>query len=146
MQRYLRGSVWLAVLLLTAGAVGCDSGDDDSEDVGADTVSDAVEDTGQAVDTGGIDTGADAVDSGGDTVADTAIDAADTAMMPDTRWPDVDPGMCGSYVARGSFEVGVTRIDVDGTPVEIWYPSAEGATQGEQKATYDMRQWLPEDE
>lgn len=129
---------------------GCSEGGDGDGDAGGDAGDPAAADTGRDA---GDDARADVQMSGdaggggdGGTDASGTADAGDTSMMSDTRWPDVDDEMCGRYAADGPHPVGVTRIDVDGTAVEVWYPAADGAGEGRETARYDMREWLPEDE
>ena len=60
-----------------------------------------------------------------------------------------DPGFvptcdAAPFMDRGPYEVGVMTVDLDGAPVEVWYPAAEGVTAGLSKDSYDMRDWLPE--
>lgn len=56
----------------------------------------------------------------------------------------VEPTGCAGYEETGPYRVGVTTLDLDGVPVEVWYPAEPGA--GTTKAAYDMREWLPPDE
>lgn len=120
----------------------------------------ACEETGEreSVDVAQLDVAvADSVaDSAADTSADTvAVDSSMSDVLTpdagdveptDTRWPDVDSAKCGEYAVDGPHGVGVTTITVDGTPVEVWYPAKQGATEGKEKDSYDMRNWLPKDE
>jgi predicted dienelactone hydrolase len=66
----------------------------------------------------------------------------DGGLEPDGD-PAGDPTGCAGYEERGGFEVGVTTLDLDGVPVEVWYPAAPGSTDGLTQDEYDMREWLP---
>jgi pimeloyl-ACP methyl ester carboxylesterase len=37
-------------------------------------------------------------------------------------------------------------VELNGVPVEVWYPAAVGSTEGLERETYDMRSWLPEED
>lgn len=43
----------------------------------------------------------------------------------------------------GPHAAGVTTLDVDGVPVEVWYPADPDATVGAPRDVYDMREALP---
>jgi dienelactone hydrolase len=64
-----------------------------------------------------------------------------------SRAPEPDPTCAGAapYTARGAYASGVTTIDVEGVPVEIWYPVDRSAVEGRARDRYDMRVWLPEE-
>lgn len=139
MRPWTTAAARIAVALILSVAAGCGNGEDRARDAGPDSAVDAAADAVDAGDGGRLDGAADA-DS------PQRHDTSDAATMSDVPWPDVAPRMCGRFTAAGAFEVGVTEIEVDGTPVEVWYPAADGATDGEDPARYDMRQWLPADE
>ena len=44
-----------------------------------------------------------------------------------------------AYANPGPYPVGVTTLDLDGVPVEVWYP---GARAGTARDVYDLRDWL----
>lgn len=107
---------------------------------------------------GGTDAGTDvAMDTASDAAIDAATDVAADGSGADTGDvvdgpPDVElngvayePPACAPRAEAGPWEVGVTTIEVDGSPVEVWYPAADGAWQGATRASYDIRDWLPED-
>ena len=53
---------------------------------------------------------------------------------------------CGdTFSGQGLYKAGVRTIELDGKPVELWYPIRETSTTGREKAVYDMRAWLPQD-
>ncbi len=62
-----------------------------------------------------------------------------------TQPPDLnpDPAACAGYEEPGPYAAGVTTLDFNGTPVEVWYPVVVADTAGMGKAQYDMREWLP---
>ncbi|HUH00879.1 MAG TPA: hypothetical protein VML75_02725, partial [Kofleriaceae bacterium] len=66
-------------------------------------------------------------------------DGADA--VPDSG---AEPTGCAGYEETGPYRVGVTTLDLDGVPVEVWYPAEPGA--GTTRAAYDMREWLPPEE
>jgi len=47
------------------------------------------------------------------------------------------------YAVSGPYAAGVTTLDVDGMPVEVWYPAAREAAEGIAPDTYEVRDWLP---
>ena len=49
------------------------------------------------------------------------------------------------YADEGPWAAGVTSLDVDGLPVEVWYPAEPDAVAGLERASYDMVDWLPPD-
>lgn len=70
--------------------------------------------------------------------------ASDDGPGPD---PDIDlgpdPAACAGYETTGPYAVGVTTLQLDGVPVEVWYPAMPDAVAGLSKDAYDMREWLP---
>lgn len=72
-------------------------------------------------------------------VADMAV--ADMRPQPDMRPPE----MCAAapYAAPGPYPAGVTTIDMNGAPLEVWYPAEPGSEAGLRRDAYDMRDWLP---
>ncbi len=51
-----------------------------------------------------------------------------------------------AYRGPGPYAVGVRTFDLaDGNKVEVWYPAADGATDGIAKDVYNLASWLPED-
>ncbi len=85
----------------------------------------------------------DAGDVNSANIADAdAGDASDADTVPD---PSIYAD-CAAYAVHGPDQVGVTTVEVDGNPVEIWYPAAPGATEGHQPDTYDLRDWVPADQ
>lgn len=65
-------------------------------------------------------------------MADAAVGEGDAGAM----------GCAAAYGEAGPAAVGVTTIEVDGNPVEVWYPAA---APGDVRDRYDMRAWLPAD-
>lgn len=61
--------------------------------------------------------------------------AADRALTCDGRAP---------YAARGPWEAGVTRLEVGGRAVEVWYPAEPASAAGRERDRYDIREWLPD--
>lgn len=51
---------------------------------------------------------------------------------------------CAPYVEPGPFVAGVTTIQVDGSPVEVFYPSSQAVDGTMARASYDLRDWLPD--
>ena len=51
---------------------------------------------------------------------------------------------CGSFDGPGLYAVGIREVTLNGTPLSVWYPTAPSNVTGLEKATYDMRAWLPE--
>lgn len=47
------------------------------------------------------------------------------------------------YAGPGPYAAGVTTIDLDGTPVEVWYPAARRAVGDSPKDVYFIRESLP---
>jgi dienelactone hydrolase len=69
------------------------------------------------------------------------MDAPDLAP-PTQQPPDLSAlSACAPYVLPGPYKAGVTTIEIDGSPVEIWYPSEQSGPAD----TYDLRGWLPDD-
>lgn len=75
-------------------------------------------------------------DSGEDTLPNTDAGSADGPSSCEVLAP---------YAQTGPYVSGVTTIDREGVPVEVWYPADPGAEAGRTKDRYDMREWLPED-
>lgn len=74
----------------------------------------------------------------------TACDkSSDTESSSSATEPDVTCGGAAPFAAEGPFAAGVTTLDVDGDPVEIWYPADPEAARGKSRARYDMRDFLP---
>lgn len=48
-----------------------------------------------------------------------------------------------AFAEDGPFEVGVTTLELDDTLVEVWYPAADGASDGAEEASYDQLDALP---
>src|SRR5688500_11824509 len=71
--------------------------------------------------------------------------AASLCLGCSSAEPASDPTCAGAapYAAAGPYAVGVTTLEVEGLPVEVWYPADQGAVRGKTKAGYDMRAWLP---
>jgi predicted dienelactone hydrolase len=85
-------------------------------------------------------------DLGGD-LSDQGADQGDLGgrdMAPAYPDPEVYKA-CAPYAVRGPYAVGVTTLMVDGSAVEVWYPSPAGAQIGLEPDVYDLRDWLPED-
>ena len=76
-------------------------------------------------------------DSAGDTSASTT-----TTMRAGV--PVVDGGPDDPAFSKpGPYEVGVTTLDLPDRKVEVWYPAADGATDGQPEATYSQLDALP---
>ena len=58
--------------------------------------------------------------------------------------PAVDYSCNGAapYANAGPFAAGVTTVQIEGVPTEIWYPANKADVEGRLKAQYDLRQWL----
>ena len=87
----------------------------------------------------------DSADEGADdtpvtsAAADTTSTVAETTAPPTTLSPE---DLAMAYTEAGPHPVGVITLALaDGTPVEVWYPAAEGTTGSE---TYDLRDHIPE--
>ena len=87
----------------------------------------------------------DSADEGADdtpvtsAAADTTSTVAETTAPPTTLSPE---DLAMAYTGAGPHPVGVITLALaDGTPVEVWYPAAEGTTGSE---TYDLRDHIPE--
>ncbi|QDG52360.1 hypothetical protein FIV42_16915 [Persicimonas caeni] len=115
----------LVCLLIGFALVACD--DDDISNPQDSGVSDAGDVTVDAVGDGGE----------GDAQAD-----ADASQVPDPS----TYAECAPYAVAGPNAVGVTTVEIDGAPVEIWYPAAEAPSDDQSPVTYDLRDWLPDDE
>lgn len=49
-----------------------------------------------------------------------------------------------AYAEPGPYPVGVIELPVaDGRPMTVWYPAVPGSEVGKERATYDMRDFLP---
>jgi dienelactone hydrolase len=52
---------------------------------------------------------------------------------------------CAGYEEPGPYAVGMRTLELDGEPVEVWYPAEPAAAEGLERESYDMREWLPSD-
>lgn len=59
---------------------------------------------------------------------------------------DRSPVPCAPYEAFGPWPVGVRTISLPDREVEVWYPAVPGSEEGRERATYDLREWLPPEE
>lgn len=85
------------------------------------------------------DEGADDTPVTSAAAADTTSTVAETTAPPTTLSPE---DLAMAYTEAGPHPVGVITLALaDGTPVEVWYPAAEGTTGSE---TYDLRDHIPE--
>ncbi len=82
---------------------------------------------------------------------DQKIDINPDAMIQDMMNPNQNVDIndilsCNTapYLKEGQFVVGFQEREVDGQKIAIWYPATRGSEVGKSKATYDMRDWLPE--
>ena len=48
-----------------------------------------------------------------------------------------------AYSEPGPFPVGVAELTDGPVPITVFYPGLDGAEEGKQEATYDLRAWLP---
>jgi dienelactone hydrolase len=72
--------------------------------------------------------------------SDDADGDGDGAAAPTTTAAPV----AGAYAEPGPFEVGVRTLELtDGNLVEVWYPAADGSTDGATPDTYAISDWLP---
>lgn len=55
--------------------------------------------------------------------------------------PDLGCDGQAAYANPGPHPVGVTTLELDGVPVEVWYPATR---EGEARDVYDLRDWLSE--
>jgi predicted dienelactone hydrolase len=79
----------------------------------------------------------------GDRFADAAdVDSADAPTVTD---PSVYED-CAPYAVAGPNPVGVVSVEIGGEPVEVWYPAAEEPQDGAESVSYDLRDWVPEDD
>lgn len=65
---------------------------------------------------------------------------------PDLAVPEPRPlETCAGapFAARGPYPAGVTTLDMNGTPLEVWYPAEPGSEAGQRRDHYDLRAWLP---
>lgn len=80
---------------------------------------------------------------------DMAVDMAAMDMdAPDLMVPPPRPiETCegAPFAARGPYPAGVTTLDMNGTPLEVWYPAEPGTEVGVRRDAYDLRAWLPAD-
>ncbi len=70
----------------------------------------------------------------------TTTTAARSGVPAADGGPD-DP----AFATPGPFEVGVTTLSLPDRQVEVWYPAAEGSTEGQPEATYGQLDALPRD-
>jgi hypothetical protein len=56
---------------------------------------------------------------------------------------DLTCGGAAAYAAMGPYAVGVTRLDLDGAPVEVWYPADAASAEASPQDIYDLRDWVP---
>lgn len=57
-----------------------------------------------------------------------------------------DNQTCGGaapYAAMGPHEVGVVELELDGAPVEVWYPADSTSASALPADVYDLRDWVP---
>ncbi|MGK0359381.1 MAG: dienelactone hydrolase [Bradymonadia bacterium] len=76
----------------------------------------------------------------------TAADMGGDMAVGDMLAPDMrPPEMCAAapFAAPGPYPAGVTTIDMNGSPLEVWYPAEPGSEAGTPRDAYDMRDWLP---
>lgn len=80
-------------------------------------------------------------------VADLGMDMQDMRSEPMLQpLPDLSTYEgCAPFVKMGPFTAGVTTLMIDGSPVEVFYPSSAQPDPNAARATYDLREWLPED-
>lgn len=124
-----------ALLVMPWLLLACDDGGDGDAAGSADT--------GVDVEVGGAD--AADVSSAGDAADDVTPDVSATPPEVELNGVAYDPPACATWAAPGPWTVGQTTIEVDGSPVEVWYPGAAGSWQGAERASYDIRDWLPQD-
>ena len=51
-----------------------------------------------------------------------------------------------AFTEPGPYPVGTLEVDAPNGPITVWYPGEPGQETGREKATYDMRSYLPEAE
>ena len=66
---------------------------------------------------------------------------APTTQATTTSVEVSDPAV--AYSEPGPFPVGVAELTDGPVPITVFYPGLEGAEEGKQGATYDLRAWLP---
>jgi predicted dienelactone hydrolase len=77
---------------------------------------------------------------------DSADDAGTTTTSLRPGVPVVDDGPDDpAFATPGPYEVGVTTLELPDRKVEVWYPAAEGSTDGQPEATYSQLDALPPD-
>ena len=77
---------------------------------------------------------------------DSADDAGTTTTSLRPGVPVVDDGPDDpAFATPGPYEVGVTTLELPDREVEVWYPAAEGSTDGQPEATYSQLDALPPD-
>jgi predicted dienelactone hydrolase len=61
--------------------------------------------------------------------------------------PEIDYSCNGAaaYANAGPYAAGVTTVEIDGNPTEIWYPADSSAIESKSRDVYDLRQWLISD-
>ncbi|MHB1786331.1 MAG: alpha/beta hydrolase family protein [Acidimicrobiales bacterium] len=78
-----------------------------------------------------------------------ALPTTSTASTTTTSIPSSDPKTAlgpNSFVVSGPYAVGDEQVQIPGGPVmEIWYPATAAAVAGKAKASYDVRDWMPDD-
>jgi len=58
--------------------------------------------------------------------------------------PSAEASRIGARYARpGPFAAGVTTLDVNGTPVEVWYPADRPSAKGRKHDRYFLLDWAP---
>lgn len=77
----------------------------------------------------------------GDSASDTSDSTTTTlrAAVPVVDGGPDDP----AFATPGPYEVGVTTLDLPDRKVEVWYPAADGSTDGQPEATYSQLDALP---
>jgi predicted dienelactone hydrolase len=66
---------------------------------------------------------------------------APTTQATTTSVEVSDPAV--AYSEPGPFPVGVAELTDGPVPITVFYPGLDGAEDGKQEATYDLRAWLP---
>jgi hypothetical protein len=153
-------------LFLCSLALACGDSDDDGDNGGTDTGGSTSSTTGEGSgDTGGgSDGGSDSGDTttGGDATTGTGSGTGSTTggidkePPPDCSGIDLlelpeDPG------ARGPWPVGTRKAVLGGMPstlelpndeltVQVWYPAEVGSEAGLETKSWDLREFLPEDQ
>lgn len=74
---------------------------------------------------------------------------APTTSTTTTSIPGSDPKTVlgpHSFVVSGPYSVGDEQVQVPGGPImEIWYPTTAPSVAGKAKASYDVRDWMPDE-